>query len=96
MKIKKDEAVVRIYDLIKEAKALARVNPKISKRRVKAARRVSMKFHLKIPELKNDFCRKCNTYLGWGISKSVRIKSKIRVIKCLNCGCIRRIKLKTS
>ena len=94
MKIKKSEAVVRINDLIREAKSLAKVNPAVSKRRVKAARRIAMKFHLKVKELKNDFCRKCNSYLG--TSRSVRIKNKFRVVKCLNCGHIRKTKLKTS
>jgi RNase P subunit RPR2 len=94
MAIKKSEAVGRIANLIKEAKALAKTNTIISKRRVKAARRIAMKFHLKIPELKNDFCRKCNAYIKF--NNKTRIKNKFRVVTCLECGSIRRIKLKTS
>ncbi len=57
MGIKKSEAPEKIANLIKEAKALSKRNPVISKRRVNAARRIAMKFHLKIPDLKYDFCR---------------------------------------
>lgn len=94
MGIRKSDAPKKIANLIKEAKALSKRNPVISKRRVRAARRIAMKFHLKIPELKYDFCRKCNAYIK--VKNKTRIKHKFRVITCLECGSIRRTKLKTS
>jgi len=94
MGIKRSEAPEKIANLIREAKALAKRNPVISKRRARAARRIAMKFHLKIPELKYDFCRKCNAYLKRG--NKTRIKNKFKVVTCLECSDTRRTKLKTS
>lgn len=59
-------------------------------RELKKIKRLAMKHNIKLGALKKRFCRKC-----YSINLAVkRIKGKIKVIECKNCGSISRWKLK--
>jgi len=76
----------RIKELFKQAKKAFKQDPKLSNRYVRLARKMAMKYKVKIPSnLKKQFCKHCYTYLV--PSKNCRIrtnKSKL-VYYCLNC-----------
>jgi ribonuclease P protein subunit RPR2 len=64
-----------------------------SKRYVGLARRIGMRYNVRIPEgLKGSFCRKCSSYLKPGVNSRARTSPRQRalVIKCLECGSISR------
>lgn len=76
----------RIDVLFKEADKIFSENPKLSNRYVNIARKIAMKFNLKIPkELKRKFCKHCYFYLKPGINCRVRTKDKKVVYYCFNC-----------
>ena len=62
---------------------------KLANRYVELARKISMKYKVRIPrELKRRFCKKCHSFLVPGINLKVRIDSKQKsvVYECLECG----------
>ncbi|MCK4730089.1 MAG: ribonuclease P [Candidatus Aenigmarchaeota archaeon] len=64
-----------------------------TKRYIKLARKIGMKYQYTLPrELKRKFCKKCSLLLIPGISCAVRLNknTKTRDIKCFNCNYIRR------
>lgn len=64
-----------------------------SRRYVQLARRIGMRYNMKIPEnLKRSFCKNCSSYLKPGVNCSIRANpaQKAIIIKCLECGKIAR------
>ena len=54
----------RIEVLFKEAKGAFKEDPKLANRYVKLARKIAMKYKVRIrPELKRRFCKHCYCYL---------------------------------
>ena len=67
---------------------------RLAQRRVKQARRKAMKVQMPIPEHALRYCRSCDNYLEQGVNCTIRIRDKIRILKCLECGNVRRKILK--
>jgi len=81
------ERIERLFELAKSADSVG------SKRYVKLAREIARKLQVKIPEkFRRGFCKNCNNVFIGGVY-SVRIKDGFRIIKCNNCGKVRRFKL---
>jgi ribonuclease P protein subunit RPR2 len=80
--------VSRLFD---EAELLFRQRKrKLARRRVRQARRTAMKAQLRIPEHAERYCRGCDSYLVPGVNATVRLKSGMRIRRCLECGGVRR------
>ncbi|MBR9692933.1 hypothetical protein GOV07_03290 [Candidatus Woesearchaeota archaeon] len=82
------QEVRRLFD---EAKAsFVAGNTKMATRRVKQARRTAMRVQLRIPEFWNHYCRTCDAYLVQGTNSTIRVKKGIRILRCQECGNVRR------
>jgi len=75
-----------IHDLFKEAKAIYKIDKKLANRYVFLARKIAMKFKVKIPkEYKRRFCKHCYTYLVPGDNCKVRTSRGNVVYYCYSC-----------
>jgi len=84
-------ALQRIERLFKLAEEWHREHPERSNRCVELARRIAMKYRVRIPKVyRRRFCRKCGSYFIFGKNARVRLKKKRVVVECLNCGFKRR------
>ena len=85
-------ALERINTLFKEAKSMFNEDPKLSNRYVQLARRISMKYKVKIPaQFKRRICKNCYCYLVPGKNCRVRTHKGHIVYYCLNCKGFMRI-----
>jgi ribonuclease P protein subunit RPR2 len=85
---KKQEEIVisRIRKLFEEAENIFKEDKKLANRYVSLARKLSMKYKVKIPtELKRRFCKNCYSYLKPGVNCRVRLRNKKVVYYCLEC-----------
>jgi ribonuclease P protein subunit RPR2 len=85
----------RIERLFEIAEKEIGKHPHRSHNNVKLARKIAMRYNIRLPRsLKRKFCGKCYKYLSPNINCSIR-KSKqgILVIKCGECGTIKRIRV---
>jgi len=67
----------------------ARENMGLAQRQALIAKRICMKFNIRLPYGKRQlFCRRCKKFIVPGINSSVRLGNKPRSlrIKCLECG----------
>ncbi len=72
---------------------MAEKNPDMAKRYIRLAKKMAMRNTIKIPgELKRKFCPKCFSLFSSKNSET-RIKKGFRVIKCLECGNYKRVKI---
>ncbi len=88
-----DIAGERINILFRLADREFREHRERSRRYVRLARKIGMRYNVKIPEnLKGSFCKDCNSYLKPGVNCRVRTnpRQKAVVIRCLECGKISR------
>jgi len=70
--------------------------PMVSKRQVELARKMAMKYRVRFThEQKRMFCKKCNAFLRQGINSSVRLEHGKIVLRCKECGFVRRWMYKT-
>ena len=84
-------ALERIKVLFKEADTIYKEDPKLSNKYVKLARKISMKYKVKIPsELKKRFCKHCHCFLKPPHNCKVRLHQGKVVYHCLNCNKIMR------
>ena len=84
-------AIRRINTLFKEARNMFKDEPELSNRYVQLARKISMKYKVKIPSiLKRRFCKHCYKYLVPGKNLRVRTHKSHIVYNCLNCKHIMR------
>ena len=82
----------RMTELLKQADVVFKEHPALSKRYVTIARKISMKY--KVPfskDQKKFFCKKCDAYLVPGKNSTIRLSNGHMVIRCIECGNIRRI-----
>jgi ribonuclease P protein subunit RPR2 len=88
----------RIQILFKQAKKVAKPDPKHAARYVLSARKLAMAAKIRIPvEFRWETCKECNALFVQGVNCRVRIKQKREphvVVTCLNCGNQTRILLK--
>jgi len=79
-------ALQRIRILFNEAKNAFGKDKKLSNRYVQLARRIAMKYKVKMPsELKKRFCSNCHHYLVPPINCRVRIRNRKLVYYCADC-----------
>ncbi len=89
----RDIAGERILILFGLAGREFKKHPERSKRYVQIARKIGMRYNVKIPaDLKACFCKNCNSYLRPGVNCRARTNpaQKAVVIRCLGCGKIAR------
>lgn len=76
----------RIKILFKEAKKAFKEDPRLSHRYVELARKIAMKYKVRIPfPLKRRFCKHCYCYLVPSKNCRVRVGGGKVVYYCLNC-----------
>lgn len=76
----------RIEFLFDEAKDSFKKNIKLSDKYVKIARRIAMKYKIKLPSnLKKKFCKNCYRYLVPGANCRVRIHKHRIIYYCFSC-----------
>lgn len=76
----------RITELFSLAEEEFKKNPELSNRYVTLARKISMKYKVKIPtELKRRFCKHCYCFLVPGTNCRVRLNKDKVVYSCFNC-----------
>ena len=76
----------RIIILFNQAKAMFRNDPKLSDRYVHLARKIAMKYKVRIPmQLKRQFCKECHKYWVPGSNLRVRSHKGRTIYYCLSC-----------
>src|SRR3989344_8337821 len=91
----KKEALEKINLLFYEAESQFKKNPSLSNRYVDIARKIAMKYNIRIPrELKRKFCRHCYHYLVPDKTCRVRIHKSRVIYYCFNCKKFMRFMLK--
>ena len=76
----------RIKFLFNEAKGVFKNDPNLASKYVKTARRIAMKYKIKLPSsLKKRFCKNCYSYLVPGVNSRVRIHKHRVIYYCFNC-----------
>ncbi|MEM4259875.1 MAG: ribonuclease P protein component 4 [Candidatus Woesearchaeota archaeon] len=76
----------RIVELFSLAENGFKNNPALSNRYITLARKISMKYKVKIPaELKRRFCKYCYSYLFPGINCRVRLNNDKIIYTCFKC-----------
>lgn len=79
-------ALERVIVLFKQAKERFKENSKLSDRYVALARKIAMKYKIRIPrELKRKFCKHCYGYLLPSINCRVRTREGKVVYYCFSC-----------
>ncbi|MBI1935551.1 ribonuclease P [Candidatus Woesearchaeota archaeon] len=79
-------AKARIKFLFDEAKESFRKDSKLSDKYIKLARRIAMRYKLRLPsELKKRICKNCHKFLVPGINCRVRIHKHRIIYFCMSC-----------
>ncbi|QQG40048.1 MAG: ribonuclease P [Candidatus Aenigmatarchaeota archaeon] len=79
----------RVSILVRLAREEARAHPERSKRYIELAMKIAEKYKVRLPKsAKRKFCKRCRAYWIPGVSVSVRLKSRERIIAyiCASCG----------
>ncbi len=88
----------RIKSLLAQAKAVFKENPELAHRYAGLARRISLRYNIRLPrEMKRHICKKCHRYLVPGSNCQVRARREKQavIIRCLECGHIMRFPYRT-
>jgi ribonuclease P protein subunit RPR2 len=83
----------RISLLFRQAGKEFRRHPERSKRYVELARRIGMRYNVRIPKnLRRKFCPKCFSYLKPGVNCRVRAREEKQAVAvtCMVCGFVSR------
>ncbi len=81
----------RIAILFNEA---AQAEPELAKRYMKLAKKIGMRYNIRLGVLKRRFCRHCFSYFTAENSRR-RMKNGIMNVMCLSCGKITRYPYKS-
>ncbi len=92
-KLEREIALERIKILINRAMNTKSEDYELARRYIELARKISMKYKVKIPKELRVFCKKC-LYPYKSDKIRVRIKKSRVIITCLNCGSIKRYPIK--
>ncbi|MBP2132856.1 ribonuclease P protein subunit RPR2 [Methanomicrobium sp. W14] len=85
----------RIVCLFESAFEFYEDNPLLSKKCILHARKISMRYRVKIPKPYNRrYCRKCFSCFIPGVNMTTRINRGKVVVTCKSCGNIRRYPVK--
>ena len=83
----KDMAHQRIQRLFELASSEFKTRPERSNRYVLLARRLSMRYRVRMPkELRRQICKHCHAYLVEGASARTRLQGTHITTTCLVCG----------
>jgi ribonuclease P protein subunit RPR2 len=86
---KKEIATKRIQILFHNALFNAKNNPVLAQKQAEIAKKISMKFKIKIPfEVSFSFCKICKKFIAPGIASKIRLGSKPKSIRitCSYCN----------
>jgi len=91
--LKNRKDIIRLIEsYFSEAKKSFKTNKKQANDFVRKARRLSMKFKIKLkPELKRRFCKNCYSFLMPGINVRIRTREGKIIYYCLECKKFMRI-----
>jgi len=84
------ERIEILFDL---AQKELKKHPERSRRYVELARKIGLRYNVRLGKLKRNFCKRCNTILKPGLTSKVRNDTDRKVVEtiCLNCNNITRI-----
>ena len=84
---KKEIATQRILILFDNAVSNARNNPKLAERQAQIARKIYMRFKIKMPwQIRTSFCKKCKKFIVPGVTSKVRVgRSNVKSVR-ITCG----------
>jgi len=86
---KKQIASRRIEILFNNAILNAKINPELAERQAQIAKKISMKFKIKMPfEINSNFCKNCKKFIVPGIASKIRLGTKPKSIRitCSYCN----------
>ena len=87
---KKEIATQRILILFENAVSNASKNPRLAERQAQIARKISMRFKIKMPwQIRSSFCKKCKKFIVPTISSKVRVgRTSVKSIRitCYFCN----------
>ncbi|MDC0159426.1 RNase P subunit [Candidatus Nitrosopelagicus sp.] len=86
---KKQIALKRMEILFNNAILNAKNNPSLAQKQAEIAKKISMKFKIKMPfEISSSFCKKCKKFISPGIASKIRLGSKPKSIRitCSYCN----------
>lgn len=88
------ERIEILFDL---AKKELKKHPERSKRYIELARKIGVRYNIRLERLKRKFCKNCNSLLIPGYNSEVKIDSKRKevIIKCKNCNKIYKVPYKS-
>src|SRR3989344_4002556 len=85
-------AVERIWRLFELAENEFSKHPERSKRYVQLARKIAERNNVQIPEdLRTSYCKYCSAYLKLGKNDKLRVKGKMLLLTCTQCGKTRKM-----
>ena len=85
----------RISFLFREASSVFKNNPALADSHVKTARKLAMKFKIKLSsQMKRKFCKNCYRLLVPGINTRVRLHKHRLIYYCQNCRNHTRLSIK--
>lgn len=76
----------RIDILFKEAENVVRERPDLAKRYVKLAKKIGMRYNVRLGKLKRKFCKYCYSFFLPGLTCSQRLRKGRITIKCFSCN----------
>ena len=86
---KKEIATKRMEILFNNALSNAKNNPGLAQRQAEIAKKISLKFKIKMPfEVSSSFCKNCKKFIAPGIASKIRLGSKPKSIRitCTYCN----------
>ena len=86
---KKEIATKRIEILFNNALSNAKNNPGLAERQAQIAKKISMKFKIKMSfEVNSSFCKNCKKFIAPGIASKIRLGTKPKSIRitCMYCN----------
>jgi len=75
----------RIAILFDEARKTAKEDPDLARRYIRLAKKIGMRYNIRLGKLRRKFCKHCFTYFLPGINCQQRVNNKKITIKCFNC-----------
>jgi ribonuclease P protein subunit RPR2 len=76
----------RIEILFKEAESVVSKRPDLAKRYIKLAKKIGMRYNVRLGEFKRRFCKYCYSFLLPGVTCSQRLRNGRITIKCFSCN----------
>jgi len=88
--MKKNLSKTEVRKQIKDFFASEEIKNK-SPREIKKIKRIAMRYNVQLKEFRKEFCKKC---LAPYKDARIKIKNKMKIMTCGNCGYVSRWRLK--